>query len=186
MDAIVRAAMQKWPNVPACYGWLGLDRRGDWYLRDANAQAMGAFQSGVPGAKGARLEHDGLRAFIERNYASDARGCWYFQNGPQRVFVELEAAPWIVRVHADFSLYAHDGVAVSAAGFWTDRNGWLYVETPRGLGLVHSQDVVTAVDAIEAMGWLVQDAATTSGIATWGQRFAFVASPAAQPPEGAT
>ncbi|MFZ9138137.1 MAG: DUF2946 family protein, partial [Hylemonella sp.] len=24
MDDIVRQAMAKWPNVPACYGWLGL------------------------------------------------------------------------------------------------------------------------------------------------------------------
>ena len=31
MDAIVEAALRKWPNVPACRGWLGLDARGDWY-----------------------------------------------------------------------------------------------------------------------------------------------------------
>ncbi|MCD6666313.1 MAG: DUF2946 family protein, partial [Hydrogenophaga sp.] len=28
MDEIVKAAMAKWPQVPACYGWLGLDARG--------------------------------------------------------------------------------------------------------------------------------------------------------------
>ncbi len=26
MDAIVEQAMRKWPNVPHCYGWLGLDQ----------------------------------------------------------------------------------------------------------------------------------------------------------------
>ena len=114
MDDIVRQAMKKWPQVPSCYGWLGLDRRGDWYLRDARAQAVGAFQSGLQGAKGSRLEHAGLKDFIERNYASDERGFWYFQNGPQRVFVELEATPWIVRIGPDFHLCTHDGRAVAA------------------------------------------------------------------------
>jgi hypothetical protein len=30
MDDIVKQAMAKWPNVPACHGWLGLDARGHW------------------------------------------------------------------------------------------------------------------------------------------------------------
>ena len=33
-DDIVKAALKKWPNVPHCYGWLALDARGDWYMRD--------------------------------------------------------------------------------------------------------------------------------------------------------
>ena len=28
MDAIVKAALKKWPTVPHCYGWLALDARG--------------------------------------------------------------------------------------------------------------------------------------------------------------
>ncbi|MBP7581842.1 MAG: DUF2946 family protein, partial [Vogesella sp.] len=35
MDALVLAAMDKWPNVPAVYGWLRLDARGQWWLRDS-------------------------------------------------------------------------------------------------------------------------------------------------------
>jgi hypothetical protein len=31
--------------------------------------------------------------FIQRNYDHDAQGQWFFQNGPQRVYVELEATP---------------------------------------------------------------------------------------------
>ena len=42
MDDIVKQAMAKWPNVPHCYGWLGLDARGNWYMRDDSAQAAGA------------------------------------------------------------------------------------------------------------------------------------------------
>jgi hypothetical protein len=50
MDEVVRAALKKWPNVPACYGWLALDARGDWYMRDDRIQAAGAF----PAVKGSR------------------------------------------------------------------------------------------------------------------------------------
>ncbi len=78
MDEIVKQAMAKWPHVPHCYGWLGLDARGDWYLRDAATQAAGPFAQ----AKGERIEHEKLRAFINRNYSVDACGCWFFQNGP--------------------------------------------------------------------------------------------------------
>ena len=43
MDDIVKAALKKWPNVPHCYGWLALDARGDWYMRDDRTQAAGPF-----------------------------------------------------------------------------------------------------------------------------------------------
>ena len=33
MDEIVVRGMAKWPNVPAVYGWLSLDRRGDWRIK---------------------------------------------------------------------------------------------------------------------------------------------------------
>ena len=54
MDEIVEAALRKWPNVPHCHGWLGLDARGDWYLRDERAQAAGAFGA----VKGSLIEHE--------------------------------------------------------------------------------------------------------------------------------
>ena len=98
MDQIVAAAMRKWPTVPHCYGWLALDARGDWYLRDEPTQLAGPFSK----FKGSRIEHDGLRGFIQRNYECDAAGCWFFQNGPQRVYVELEAAPLIQMPHRLF------------------------------------------------------------------------------------
>ena len=93
MDDLVKQAMAKWPNVPDCYGWLGLDERGHWYLRDDAAQVAGTFQSGVPGSKGSLLKHDKLIEFIHRNYAPDSHGAWFFQNGPQRVYVELAVTP---------------------------------------------------------------------------------------------
>ena len=79
MDDIVRQALAKWPNVPHCTGWLLLDRRGEWRLRDDAAQAAGEL--------GSPIRHAALNAFIGRNYECDAQGQWFFQNGPQRVCV---------------------------------------------------------------------------------------------------
>lgn len=92
MDDIVKQAMRKWPDVPNCFGWLALDRRGQWRMRDDAAQ-----QAGAPGDP---IRHDGLVQFIARNYQCDSDGRWFFQNGPQRVFVELDYTPWVARFHA--------------------------------------------------------------------------------------
>jgi hypothetical protein len=104
MDDIVKQAMAKWPNVPHCYGWLALDARGAWRMRDEAAQRADA--------PGDRLNNPALVGFIERNYAADARGCWYFQNGPQRVYVNLEATPFIARTDPGLGLALHTGEAL--------------------------------------------------------------------------
>lgn len=153
MDDIVKQAMAKWPNVPACYGWLGLDARGNWYMRDERAQLCGGFASGQAGAKGAELKHDKLRAFIERNYACDERGCWYFQNGPQRVFVELEQTPWIWRLQPDGKIRSHSGMEAQANAVLVDEQGHLYLHTESGLGMVHAQDMWDASERIEKENW---------------------------------
>jgi hypothetical protein len=174
MDAIVEAALRKWPNVPHCFGWLGLDARGDWFLRDERTQAAGDFAH----AKGSRIEHLGLRDFIHRNYAADAAGCWFFQNGPQRVYVELESAPWIWRL-ADSSvapaIEAHTGRAARFESAWLDQTGRLFLATDLGLGLVHSVDMERASRAIESGCWQVNECAGDELAA----RFGHVLSPAA-------
>ena len=109
MDDIVKQAMARWPNVPACFGWLGLDARGQWFLRDDAVQALGAF----PQSKGSLLEHEKLLAFIARNYASDDFGRWFFQNGPQRVYVNLEATPFIARTDPQQGLLLQTGQALT-------------------------------------------------------------------------
>jgi hypothetical protein len=174
MDAIVEAALRKWPNVPHCYGWLGLDARGDWFLRDLRTQAQGEF----PQSKGSRIEHAGLRAFIERNYAHDDQGCWFFQNGPQRVYVELELAPWIWRLAArgaGFEIESHTNVAAAFEAGWVDEHGHLFVKTPLGLGSVHSLDMHVAALAVESVAWTINE----TGFATLAARFGHVLSPAA-------
>ncbi|MDM7944346.1 MAG: DUF2946 family protein [Hydrogenophaga sp.] len=149
MDDIVKAAMAKWPNVPDCYGWLGLDARGNWYMRDDRVQADGAF----PASKGSLLQHEKLIDFIQRNYAADEQGRWYFQNGPQRVYVELEATPWIWRLQPDGSVLSHTGQPVQVQECLLDESGWLYLVTDRGLGLVHSADMGLAAERVEAGLW---------------------------------
>ncbi len=153
MDDIVRQAMAKWPHVPDCYGWLGLDARGQWYMRDDRAQAAGAFDSGAPGAKGSVLRHDKLIDFIQRNYACDAQGRWFFQNGPQRVFVELEVTPWVWRIEADGTVRSHAGEAGVVQRCLLDEAGWVYLQTGLGLGLVHTQDVLLAAQQVESGLW---------------------------------
>ncbi len=153
MDDIVLQAMQKWPNVPHCHGWLALDARGEWFMRDDRAQAAGPF----PQVKGSRVDHEKLRAFIERNYLADDSGAWYFQNGPQRVFVDLEAAPWVWRVQdtPGWPLQSHTGLHAERLGCWLDENGRLFVLTNLGYGLVHTLDTGLAASAIEAGAWPV-------------------------------
>lgn len=105
MDDIVKQAMAKWPNVPHCYGWLALDARGGWRMRDEAAQRANG--------PGDRLHHTALIGFINRNYQHDERGNWYFQNGPQRVYVNLEATPFIARTDPQQGLLLQTGQALA-------------------------------------------------------------------------
>ncbi len=157
MDDIVRQAMVKWPDVPDCYGWLGLDSRGQWWMRDDKAQAMGAFQSGLPGAKGSLLRHEKLIDFIHRNYEADAKGCWYFQNGPQRVYIELEVTPHVWRLSDDFEVRSQTGVEVKVERSLMDEAGRVYLSTSNGLGLVHSLDVGRLANALDMDMWPLMD-----------------------------
>lgn len=169
MDDIVRQAIAKWPNVPDCYGWLGLDSRGNWWLRDDQTQAQGGF----PQARGNLVEHDKLLAFIGRNYDADALGRWYFQNGPQRVYVELERTPMIWRVHADGRVVGHTGLSAQVDSCWLDELGLVYLLCDGVLGLVHSQDMLHLAQQVEDGRWEPQAVLQ----AELPQRFGFEPSP---------
>jgi Protein of unknown function (DUF2946) len=138
MDPTVVAALAKWPDVPAVYGWLGLTARGEWRLQ---AQPIG---------------NAALREFIGRNYAGDEQGRWYFQNGPQRVFVTLEAAPWVWQVAQDAgtpALQSHTGVRASQLrGAWLDESGRVFVMTDLGFGLLDPRDSGRFLDALQPDG----------------------------------
>ena len=171
MDPIVEAALRKWPNVPHCYGWLALDARGDWYMRDERIQHAGPF----PQVKGSRIDHDKLLAFIGRNYAHDDAGCWFFQNGPQRVYVELEATPWIWRLQPDGRVLSHTGLAATVQSSGLDENGRFYLFTDIGAGLVHTADMALVADAVEQGRWTPVELRADD----LPQRFGFVRRPLA-------
>ena len=174
MDEIVKAALRKWPTVPHCYGWLALDARGDWYLRDEATQSAGPFAQ----ARGSRIEHRGLLEFIQRNYEADARGCWYFQNGPQRVYVELQAAPWVWRLHAAAGggrpeVCTAGGRTARPRGVWLDEQGRLFLDCDLGFGLVHSLDAGIGAAEIESGRWQPEQLAFSN----MPQRFGYVLQP---------
>jgi hypothetical protein len=148
MDDIVRQAIAKWPNVPHCTGWLLLDRRGNWRMRDDEAQAQGA--------QGEPIRHAALLAFINRNYEADAGGQWFFQNGPQRVYVELGYTPWVVRLGAGGGGGDGDGANQALtltdqagnafeprAAYLDDEGGVLFVDasTPPRIAVLHDHDL---------------------------------------------
>ncbi len=157
MDDMVKQALAKWPDVPDCYGWLGLDARGNWFMRDEQAQAQGPFAGGTPQSKGSQLQHEKLIAFIERNYEPDAQGQWFFQNGPQRVYVELEVTPLIWRLHEDLSIQDHTGKPAQLQRCLLDEQGRVYLQTDTGFGLVHTLDMGYVADAVEQGLWVPQD-----------------------------
>jgi hypothetical protein len=171
MDDIVRQALAKWPNVPHCYGWLGLDDRGNWYMRDDRTQAAGPF----PQSKGSLLRHEKLVEFIHRNYDHDEQGQWFFQNGPQRVYVELQSTPWIWRLGPGHSITSHTGQAARMNGCLVDEAGRVYLETDLGLGLVHTLDIEQASDAVEQGLWQPEQVQA----AELPRRFGYLPSPAA-------
>jgi len=124
MDPIVRSAMEKWPNVPDLFGWLSLDARGQWRLRDEI------------------IRQPKLIEFIQRNYLSDSEGRWFFQNGPQRVFVRLACTPWIVRLQADGTLQTQTGASFDARVCLIDEIGHLILAGPSGPALLDDRDLL--------------------------------------------
>ena len=122
MDEQVLRSLIKWPNIPHCFGWLALDRRGQWRMRDEFAQANKL--------AGSVIQHAALNEFISRNYACDALGRYFFQNGPQRVFITLDATPWIARMIPGENgpqLLTQCGTEIKPHSALSDEKGNIYI-----------------------------------------------------------
>jgi hypothetical protein len=104
---------------------------------------------------------------------ADEHGQWYFQNGPQRVFVELQSAPFVWRIGDDFSVWSTADEQQQVLHCAVDELGQVYLLTAHGLGLVHSQDVVLAADALEKQKWNEKKVQSSELESTYG----FVKSP---------
>ncbi len=141
MDEIVLRSMLKWPNVPSVYGWLRLDRRGRWSIRMPAASAAPGAADAAPRFE--RIVNPAMIEFIGRNYTHDAEGRYFFQNGPQRVFVALEYTPWIYCLDGSGqSLVAHTGAAAGSprAAFFDELGGLILACDP-GAGVVFDRDL---------------------------------------------
>jgi hypothetical protein len=155
MDESVLRGMAKWPNVPAVYGWLALDRRGRWLIR------------------GESIGNPAIVEFIERNYERDAQGHWFFQNGPQRVFVDLQYTPFVYRTTGAkdaLELIAHTGARVrELRGAWLDENGSIVLETEIGPGILDDRDLdLVAALLVDAAGKAPNDEALEAAIENAG------------------
>jgi hypothetical protein len=141
LDEQVLRAMARWPNVPAVFGWLRLDRRGQWHLID---RGVPGFDEALHGA-GSPITSPPIIEFIERNYTRDDQGRWFWQNGPQRVFVDLDVAPLIIRVlgsgaQARFITHCgHPFGPVQSAHLGDE--GVLLLRATQGIGAVHDLDL---------------------------------------------
>lgn len=122
MDSSVIAALAKWPNVPAVFGWLRLDRRGNWLIR------------------GERLHQPALTGFICRNYDRDEHGRFFFQNGPQRVYVSLDYTPWICRFEQG-NPHTHTGQPITAEEILLDDEGNMLIRWTDQIALIDDRDL---------------------------------------------
>lgn len=139
--------MQRWPNVPALFGWLSLDRRGHWLIR------------------GEIISRPQIIETINRNYAADEHGRWFFQNGPQRGYLTLEYAPFVLHVDGD-RLLTHTGLTVEhPSRAYLDEEGSLVFQTEHGPGLLIDTDLDWALNEISAAGQPVDEDSLTTALA---------------------
>lgn len=131
--------MRKWPDVPNVFGWLRLDRRGNWLVKSSS----GGF---------GRIGNAAVSEFIGRNYAADERGRWYFQNGPQRVFVTLDYTPFVYRLDDSASaLISQTGrPAGGILALYLDDAGAVLVEGECGAGVVQDRDLAALLTRLVA------------------------------------
>ena len=158
MDDSVARSMAKWPDVPDVYGWLSLDRRGNWLIRSTSATP--SFE---------RIGNAALRDFISRNYASDARGRWYFQNGPQRVFVALAYTPLVLHFEGE-ALFDHCGRPFLPEHAYLDEEGSVLMAGKPGIGLLNDRDLAAYADRAQGLPEIPSKQVA--------ERFGFVTNPA--------
>jgi len=143
MDQAVLDAIIRWPNVPAVYGWLSLNPRGQWRLHPAG--------DGCQGGPGVGISNTQILGFIDRNYACDLNGAYYFQNGPQRVHVRVDSAPFVLRVLPDtHMLCSHTSLVINRVSKWfIDEQGHLFADTDIGAALIDDRDLLTLSELLE-------------------------------------
>lgn len=144
MDQSVLDAVKRWPDVPAVYGWLSLTPRGEWKLHPLGDAQAGGLGQGISNTQ--------ILGFMDRNYADQPDGAWFFQNGPQRVFVRLDAAPLIVHVDSNHqTLKTHHGKTLQHVFHWyCDETGQLYAKTDCGPARIDDRDLQIVAEVLRS------------------------------------
>lgn len=146
-------------------------------MRDEFAQ-----QNGLPGQV---IEHTALKEFIDRNYACDSVGRYFFQNGPQRVFITLTSTPWIARIipcEETLKMMTQCQTEINPSSALSDEHGNIYIagtvkqnickdlstqefETGDclGIALLHDHDL----DPFSEMAKLREEACSFGGLWNW-------------------
>jgi hypothetical protein len=133
MDDSVLRSIARWPNVPAVYGWLALDRRGNFLI------------------KGERIGNVALREFIARNYEADPRGAFFFQNGAQRVYVRLAYTPYVVHFEGEALLDQCGRPFGAILAAFLDEEGSVLLQNDRTVALVDDRDLERFADQADRL-----------------------------------
>ena len=132
-ERVVRG-MAKWPDVPAVYNWLQLDRRGRWMM------------------KGSEITHPRLLGFINQHYYAADDGSYFFQNGPQQVFVELAMAPYVFSLAGDCLTTQNDRRVSSVEVAYLSDHGDLLLKTDIGPGVIDDRQLARVEEWFIARG----------------------------------
>lgn len=154
MDEQVIRSLVKWPAVPVCRGWLAFDRRGTWRMRNEYAQA-----NSLPGDA---IHHEGLIHFIQRNLAHNEAGEWFFQNGPQRVYIDLSYTPFIAKIYPSnngASLKTTDGRDIHPIEIYLDECGQILMSCELIIQIAKNSDpsIATFENKLETVFVLLHD-----------------------------
>jgi len=132
-ERVVRG-MAKWPDVPAVYNWLQLDRRGRWLM------------------KGSEVTHPGLIGFINQHYQPAGDGSYIFQNGPQQVFVELAMTPYVFSLAGNAVVTHNDRQVGQVLAAYLSDQGDLLLDTDLGPGLIDDRHLAQVEEWFQVAG----------------------------------
>ena len=151
MDEIVARSLAKWPNVPAVYGWLELDRRGNWLI------------------KGERIGNLALREFIAPQLRRRRARPLVLPERPAAGLrqARLHAVRDALRRRARCSTTA--AAPVEALETFLDDEGSVLIRGGHGIGLLDDRDLERYADSAERLPRIAR-----SEVAA---RFGFVADP---------
>ena len=129
--------------MPDVYRWLQLDSRGSWRLKDE------------------KISHHGLVSFINKHYTSDEQGRWYFQNGPQKVFVTLEYTPYVISIetlNSKWIFKTHNGQVIEKLNrVFIDDHGNFLVSWDKFVGVIRDTDIALVADQLRYDGSSLYD-----------------------------